>query len=41
LYECHSGLGSPRPEVSLYDDFERSRLTRSHLHNDMPLSDLE
>jgi len=36
-----SSLGSPKSKVSLYDDFEPSYLTRSNLHDDIPLLNLE
>lgn len=39
--ESDSGLGSPIPEVSLYDDFEPSYLARPNLNTDMPLPGLE
>ena len=39
--EPNSSLGSPKPEVSLYDDFESSYLARPDLHNDMPLPIVE
>jgi len=35
--EPNSSLGSPKHEVSLYDDFKPSYLARPDLNNDMPL----
>ena len=37
----NSSLGSPKSEVSLYDDFEPSYLARPNLNNDMSLPSLE
>jgi len=34
-------LGSPKPEVSRYDDFKPSYLARPSLNEDMPLPSLE
>ena len=34
-------LGSPKLEISLYDDFEPFYLARSNLNDDMPLPSLE
>ena len=39
--ELDSSLGSPKPEVSLYDDFEPSYLSHPNLNNDMPLPSVE
>jgi len=39
--EPDSSLGSSKPEVSLYDDFESSYLTRLDMNNDMPLPSVE
>ena len=39
--EPDSSLRSPKPEVSLYDDFEPSYLVRPDLNNDMPLPSVE
>jgi len=39
--ESDSSLGSPKPAVSLDDDFEPSYQCRSNLHDDMPLLSLE
>jgi len=36
-----SSLGSPKSEISLYDDFELSYLARPYLNNDMPLPSVE
>ena len=41
LQKPDSSIGSPKPEVSLYDDFESSYLVRHNLNKDMPLSNLE
>jgi len=41
LCESDSSLESPKPEVSLYNDFEFSYLIRPNLHDDMPLPNLE
>ena len=41
LHATDSSLGSPKPEVSLYDDFESSYLTRLDMNNDMPLPSVE
>ena len=39
--EPDSILGSPKLEVSFYDDFESSYLARPDLNNDMPLPSVE
>ena len=39
--EPDSSLGSPKPEVSLYDDFEPLYSSRPNLNNDMPLPSVE
>ena len=39
--EPDSSLGSPKSEVSLYDDFEPSYLSHPNLNNDMPLPSVE
>jgi len=39
--EPDSSLGSPKPEVSLYDDFKPSYVVRRNLNEDMPLPSLE
>ena len=36
--EPDSSFGSPKLEVSLYDDFEPSYQFSSNLHDDMPFS---
>jgi len=36
-----SSLGSPKPEVSFFDDFDPSYLARPNLNDDMPLPSLE
>jgi len=41
LYRPDFSLGSPKPEVSLYDDFESSYLTRPNLNDAMCLASLE
>jgi len=41
LHESDSSLGSPKFNVSLYDDFESSYLARPNLNDDMPLPSLE
>lgn len=41
LHKPNCSLGSSKPEVSLYDDFELSCFTRPDLHDDMPLPSLE
>jgi len=41
LHKSGYSLGSPKPEVSLYDDFEPSYLARPNLNDDMPLPSLE
>jgi len=38
LHELDSCLGSPKPKVSLYNDFKPSCLATSDLHDDMPQS---
>ena len=40
LQEPDSSLGSSKPEVSLYDDFEPPYLARPNLDNNMPLPSL-
>jgi len=39
--ESDSSLGSPKPAVSLYDDFEPSYQSRPNLHDDLSLPSLE
>lgn len=39
--ESDSSLGSPKPAVSLFDDFEPSYRSRPHLHDDLSLPSLE
>ena len=39
--EPDSSLGSHKPEVSLYDDFEQSYQSIPHLHADLSLPSLE
>ena len=39
--ESDSSLGSPKPEVSLFNDFEPSCLPRPSLHDAQPLPSLE
>ena len=39
--ESDSSLGSPKPAVSLYDDFEPSYQSRPNLHDVLPLPSLE
>jgi len=41
LQESDSNLGSPKPQVSLYDDFEPSYFVRPIFNNDMPLPSLK
>lgn len=41
FHESNSNLGSPTFKVILYDDLQSSHLTRSDLHDDMPLPALE
>ena len=41
LLKSHSNLGSPKPEVSLYNNFDHSYLARPNFNDDMPLSSLE
>jgi len=38
--ESDSSLESSKPEISLYDDFEPSYLTRPNLNDDIPLPSL-
>ena len=39
--EIDSSLGSPKPDISLYDDFEPSYSTRTDLNQDMYLPSLD
>ena len=39
--ELDSSLGSPKLEISLYDDFEPSYLARPNLNDVIPLHSLE
>ena len=39
--ESDSSLGSPKPELSLSDNFEPSYQSRPHLHDDLSLPSLE
>jgi len=41
LHESDSSLGSPKPEISLYDDFEPFYLGRPDLHDVMSFPSLE
>jgi len=41
LHETDSSLGSPKPEVSLYDDFEPCYQSRSNLQDFEPLPSVE
>jgi len=41
LNEPESNLGSSKPEVSLYNDFEPSYLSRPNLNEEMPLPSLD
>jgi len=39
--ETDSSLGSPKPKINFYDDFEPNYLSKSNLHDNMPLPDLK
>ena len=39
--ERDSSLGSPKPKVSFYDDFEPSYLARPNFNDDIPLPSLD
>jgi len=41
LHENDSSLGTPKPEVNLYDDFEPSYQSMSNLQDVEPLPSLE